>query len=829
MDGEFDAEKQWFDLGTLRDSGSTLKEQFEAALEIHGHNHEVGERDKKQHELKKWFEKCQKSGHFPPYEVKKSLLTLMNKAEGRIVTRQQELTAEKASKWSRKGRQQSASLEKLEKLRQRVRCVALCTGPNMWKKGGMLPQPEQQPGAQTGCAAKTDDVESGGGNQRTECEPTAPPGGLYPPLHDYTHTQTHSQTHMTQASLEPPPYPSNKNPFQQVEPTNPFQFQLPIFEITSGSLEGEMIDNKTYRKKQLEVKVTTTPGSASTNKAETKGGDADGFTTLEGIVSAKMSNVMKLLDGWKKGYVDEEMLGKGMITTLSTATTMGANPMLGEKMKREMQRILADIEKHQHERKRNERDEAGKEEEENELEELEERLQQVLPTTKKVSEISARRSPIKTRQQVKDSQAITELLASVKCGEENDGEKAEGGAYQLPVFHRQDTDGRVHTQYKPLSFTDVTALACQLPALTGGGAIWLHKFGALTSGILLSAGDISSILSRCCSSTQLMPLRAACPWLVADPSVPLTAAMLQTLREAIREHFPTPTVTYAELSYTPQPAESPSAFLARAEEDFVSKTGENPMQSPMAASLFRSAVIKGMPEPVKNSMVENPDLPTADHSRWCSHLKHHLQKYSDRAGSHEDKMEKLKNELLALQVQSAKQEASQSKKHKAVTQAPVQAEYVQTEPAPTTYTPYVPQPPWPGTGHTGWDFDPPQVQSHMQMYSGRSVYCNRNGRQMYAGRGYNNNNALRGSNGPPGGRGGMQQGGWNQDQGSVQCWSCGEYGHISTGCPRKRRQQGRGGYGPPPFHPQGPPPPGPPQHPQHPNQNLAPGGQYPQQ
>ena len=53
-------------------------------------------------------------------------------------------------------------------------------------------------------------------------------------------------------------------------------------------------------------------------------------------------------------------------------------------------------------------------------------------------------------------------------------------------------------------------------------------------------------------------------------------------------------------------------------------TGINPNRDTPQREWYRTAILEGVPEIVRKSMSDNPDLPGADSSVWERHLVHHL-------------------------------------------------------------------------------------------------------------------------------------------------------------------------------------------------------------
>lgn len=119
--------------------------------------------------------------------------------------------------------------------------------------------------------------------------------------------------------------------------------------------------------------------------------------------------------------------------------------------------------------------------------------------------------------------------------------------------------------------------------------------------------------------------------------------------------------------------------------------GEAPTTSAMNSQMFRAEVLKGLPKTISSSMENNHDMPGADHQRWCSHVQHHMRRHITETDTHHSKIKVLEEQLLALRLQEAKQQAEQAKKTPKV-QAPLVPE-PETHSRMTQAPPYIPQPP----------------------------------------------------------------------------------------------------------------------------------------
>ncbi len=104
---------------------------------------------------------------------------------------------------------------------------------------------------------------------------------------------------------------------------------------------------------------------------------------------------------------------------------------------------------------------------------------------------------------------------------------------------------------------------------------------------------------------------------------------------------------------------------------------QNSLNNPITRDIFRSAVMSGAPNGVKQAMEGNPDIPVATNEVWERHLVFHIDRTVDKLHKDEEELEKTKNQLLKLQLDLAR--ASGPKKTKQMSQHSVSEP---TDPSP---------------------------------------------------------------------------------------------------------------------------------------------------
>ncbi|XP_043073140.1 uncharacterized protein LOC122323396 [Puntigrus tetrazona] len=296
---------------------------------------------------------------------------------------------------------------------------------------------------------------------------------------------------------------------------------------------------------------------------------------------------------------------------------------------------------------------------------------------------------------------------------------------------------RGNVQYQPWTHSDMLAIEGKLPPITQGGSRWLSKLTTLCHGTVLSLGDIRCLFGQFMTPAQIAEIEMNADLSRLPHNTPLTRIMTP-LSRALRQKYPIPPTTYQNITFKMKTGESGAAYIMRCGGEWEQMLDENHAANPVTRDIFRAAVLKGAPESVKAKMEDDPAIPGCTNEVWERYFVHHVDRATAKSAKDAEETDKLKNQLLKLQLDEARANLNQKK----AKQMP------QREPPVTDWTPQTPA-----------YVSPPDVTPPFAYRRGGG---NNRGRQNYNRQRF-------------GGRGDV-------------CFECGGSGHWQHECPNRLRR-----------------------------------------
>lgn len=216
----------------------------------------------------------------------------------------------------------------------------------------------------------------------------------------------------------------------------------------------------------------------------------------------------------------------------------------------------------------------------------------------------------------------------------------------------------------------------------------MGKVALLTNGVTLAVGDLRALLGAIMTATKVNMIEQEARMTHADNEQPL-CSYFTALGKALNDMYQTPDVTYQSIKFKIKPGETAAAYLHRCEQDWEEQTGEHRDSNRLCREFYRQAVMKGVPPAAVAQMEDSPDMVGGNIETWVRHIVHHVDRAVEKAGKDDSEIDKLKTQLLKLQIEAEK-DKNKKKPARDGNQMVVQPN--QLHGYPFDNMPYVPQP-----------------------------------------------------------------------------------------------------------------------------------------
>jgi len=377
------------------------------------------------------------------------------------------------------------------------------------------------------------------------------------------------------------------------------------------------------------------------------------------------------------------------------------------------------------------------------------------------------------------------------------------GAYMAPLLSKGPHEDR----YVPWSFMDMITLAGRLTPLADGADRWIEKLEEITGGINLAAGDIKALLIKTAGHSAAREVfdEAQLPRVMTShqyDKIPFNQ-IRPKVWAALRNKYPTcsdPTKLRQECL---KDDESPAQFLHRFQQKWKTETGSDGNELKTSGPLFRTYIREAMPKEVQAKLDGVVGLMKMDWPLFSEHVIHYVNMHRAEKRAFEDQSKMLATKLTQLQIgelSKAKKEKEKPKHQAALTvvatpptegaptgEAVVQAPVVSPViPPPTQQMQYPAAPPVGGALPQQTQPQPvPPIHVHLNQGGGpqQATFGRGRGGPPMRGRWRGPQGAPRRP--PQGQYQQMPQAGPDMGQQRVrmQCWGCGQIGHMQRDCP----------------------------------------------
>ena len=230
-------------------------------------------------------------------------------------------------------------------------------------------------------------------------------------------------------------------------------------------------------------------------------------------------------------------------------------------------------------------------------------------------------------------------------------------AYAMPLVAKGD--GR--QVYQPFSFTDMNAILEKMPSPTAGGRIWMDRFSQLTNGWNLCLGDWRGLIGHQLPTHEQQRIELAANT-INTPDDQLFCPMATRLGRVMRDIYPVEGRAVHSLAFALKEKETVPEFLIRCGTVWTEIAGSHPTIDKLQTSLFRKAIIEGMPKAVQGKMRENPDLLDCHTDKWEKHLNHYVRQEEEKQKDLESEQATKKAQLLNIQLETQRRMLNEFKK-----------------------------------------------------------------------------------------------------------------------------------------------------------------------
>lgn len=211
--------------------------------------------------------------------------------------------------------------------------------------------------------------------------------------------------------------------------------------------------------------------------------------------------------------------------------------------------------------------------------------------------------------------------------------------------------------YHPFSFTDMNCILDKMPSPEGGGGMWLSKLIKETLSHKIAVGDWRALLCKQTSMWELQSVETEAGTSHLPDSTPF-ALYATAIGTAMRKRYPVPDGTLENLSFTFQEGQNLTDFLTKSKESWTDIVGNHPSYDKMQTAMFRMAILEAIPKPVREIMLNDPNLPSSTTEYWERHLKHHMKRHNAKREEDKDDRDMARVELLKLQLEEAQKRAN---------------------------------------------------------------------------------------------------------------------------------------------------------------------------
>ena len=350
-------------------------------------------------------------------------------------------------------------------------------------------------------------------------------------------------------------------------------------------------------------------------------------------------------------------------------------------------------------------------------------------------------------------------------------------------------------QYIPWSGQDLPNLINELPNILDGAGRWIGQLEAGMVGKRMALGDVKALLTQVLGMDQMAEVmrRARIQTAAYDPAVDgiLMDQYRQAIWQALRDMYPN-RMDVKTLKGEPLGEEENAAvYVENQLKRWRRDTERDILADPLTNSMFRAAILEGLPVPAKTRLEEVVGLDSKNYREFVDYVAHAVERHRKDEKNADKQLKEIQRKLLQAQLEEIK---SKDKLKAKEDLAPRKIAPMMVEQKPEEIPALIKG----GSGDGGQPVITYNISAFpLSMNPGAYGLNYQNPYALQSQTDWNKNGKGQGGGRPPyqNQRGQGQVNHQTPRQGPLPgpsgvCWGCGEAGHIKRNCPRSFPRQG---------------------------------------
>lgn len=208
-------------------------------------------------------------------------------------------------------------------------------------------------------------------------------------------------------------------------------------------------------------------------------------------------------------------------------------------------------------------------------------------------------------------------------------------------------------EYVPWANQDLESLISRLPDIHEGAGKWIRHFEDETTGKLLAIGDIKALLAKILGGSRLNELLELSGLESAKDNLGDAASFdnhRRVIWETLRKEYPTQMDPRLLRGDQMDDTENPTSYIQRQLKRWRDDLEKNPEADTVLSTLFRTAILEAMPQPVKTKLEDVVGLHSKPFKEFCDYVSHAVEHYRKQELRLKQQERELQRRLTQLQL-----------------------------------------------------------------------------------------------------------------------------------------------------------------------------------